>query len=376
MKLVIKKLVLQSLVEKAGSIVSGAGREMLPVLKNLYMEASLVDGRPRLRVVATDLDLAVIAESEMIQLEEPGTSIIPAKKLIDMVKEAGDVEIRLSTANDIATIVTPATSWSIPLMRDKYPPLPDTGTVQWFSVPSEPFASALKKVRNAISADLDKRPELTLVKCGPDGIFATDGARLHAASLSVPIDFELPAPAVDDLARLMRGDQGDAIRVAQSTSHILFEIANHVFIATKLQVQFPSIQHIVASKQASTMELQVCREDLVNAIKRARITADEETNRIMLTLDNHSLLVETRDKMGAACRESLAVHWNLPLFKVATNWMYLFQAVQDMEAPNIRMLFGQDRGRQKAPILIEEPNFYAIINQLRVDESPAVELVK
>jgi DNA polymerase III sliding clamp (beta) subunit (PCNA family) len=157
------------------------------------------------------------------------------------------------------------------------------------------------------------------------------------------------------------------IRVAQTEQHILFEIANNIFIATKLNVQFPSIQHIIRSREDNKLELQVSRDDLIAAIKRARITADEETNRIVLTVANHELIVETCDKLGGRCREKLSVHWSNPQFKFCTNWQYLFQAIVDMESPNIRLLFGQDKGKQKAPIVVEEANFFAVLNQLRTD---------
>ena len=364
MQLTIKKLVFQALVEKAGAIVAGSCREMLPVLKNFHIEATS-NGRPKLRVVATDLDLAVIAETEMIALEHAGESIVPAKKLIDMVKEAGDCDIILKTDDNIATITTPTTSWSIQLMKEKYPAIPKIESMQWTQMEAPPFAAGLKKVRNAISGDLDKRPELTLVKCGPTGLFATDGGRLHVSNVAVPIEFELPVLAVDDLARMMRGIQESTIRIAQTEAHILFEIANNVFIATKLQVKFPPIEHISNGIKNNQMELQVSREELVTAIKRARITADEETNRVTISLVEHSMVVETRDKMGATCRERLEVHWNHPPFKLSTNWQYLLQAITDMESPNIQILLGNDRGKQKAPIVLQEPNFYACINQLR-----------
>lgn len=370
MKITVKKLVLQALSEKAGAIVAGSAREILPVLKNFHIEA-IPGERPKLRLVATDLDLAVIAESEMVVIEEAGDSVVPARKLIDMVREAGDCDIVLVTNGEVATITTPTTSWSMALMKEKYPPIPDIRAVAWTELPAAPLASAMKKVRNAISSDMDKRPELTLVKCGPEGVFATDGARLHASSVSVPLDFELPYTAVDDLVRMMRGVQDAIIRIAQTEQHVLFEIANNVFIATKMQVTFPSVAHIIASRADNKMELQVTRDELVTAIKRVRITADEETSRVVLTLDAHTLLIETKDKSGGTCREKLSVHWTGAPLRFATNHTYLSQAIQDMESPNIRLLLGNDRGRQKAPIVLEEPNFYAIVNQLRVDDEPA-----
>jgi DNA polymerase III sliding clamp (beta) subunit (PCNA family) len=164
---------------------------------------------------------------------------------------------------------------------------------------------------------------------------------------------------------MMRGIQNSEVRIAQTDTHILFEIANNVLIATKLQVEFPPIEHIINSKANNNLELQVDVADLQTAIKRARITADEETNSITLKVNNHELLVETRDKTGGTCREKLNVHWTHPESVFATNWKYLLEAIQDMESPNISLLFGVDRGKQKSPILIQEDNYYAIINQYR-----------
>ena len=360
MRLIAKKLVLQAMSEKVGFVLS-SGKEIQPVLTNFHFEAA----EGSLRMIATDLDLSVLANTELVNVSEPGNAIIPAKKFLDIVKEAGDGDIEILVENDKAKISTPATRWEIQLMSEQYPAIPSITDIAWSNVQANLFCNALKKVRLAVADEGDPRPELTLVKCGKAGVLATDGGRLHLAKLEVPQEMELRVSAVNDLIKLMRPMAEGPVELSQTDSHYLFKIGNDIFIAAKMQVSFPDVQMLLSSVTENTLELQVDRESLLQAIKRTRITADEETNRIVLVLEKHGLSLETRDKQNNWCIEKVDVHWEHEKKVFSVNYRYLQDAITEMEAANIRMLFGQDEGKRKAPIAVEEANFISILNQLR-----------
>jgi DNA polymerase-3 subunit beta len=361
MKLRIKKLTLQSAVEKCASLVAGAIREIAPVLKNFHLEAR----EGSLRIIATDTDLTVIADTTLVVVDEPGDAIIPAKMFWDIVKECDDTDIELTVGDDhVAHVVTPTTTWDIQLMKEKYPPIPVYTDIKWSVVDAKGFATALRKVKPAIAKDMN-RPELTLVRCDTSGIVATDGPRMHNARFEVKEPVEIQSGAVDELLKILRHDIDDKIQIGQTQSHILFKIGNDVFLATKLQVAFP--MPVVAKQlQEITMnvkEMQCDREELINAVNRTRITADEETNRILLNLTANKLILETKDKANNQARETINVHWSQDPAQFSLNWMFLRDALDEMESPNICFVFGEDKGQRKAPVVLKEDNFIAVINQ-------------
>ncbi|HEC65246.1 MAG TPA: hypothetical protein ENI23_08130 [bacterium] len=362
MNLIAKKLVLQSMAEKASSIVSSTSKEIAPVLKNFHFEAR---SEPKqLRMVATDLDLSILEKTALVDVDEEGSAIIPAKKFLEIVKEAGDVDIRLATKDNVATISTPTTKWTIKLMQGEYPSIPSTEDVAWSSIKSDIFIKALRKVRNAVAKE-SIRPELTLVMCDSSGVYATDGARLHHAKEPIPVHIELQVSAVDDIIRIGRMSPNVDIGIAETDSHLLFDIGENIYMATKLQIPFPSITQLAASGDKNDMELQVDKEELDRAIKRARITADEETNRLNLILEDDSIMVVTRDKQDNSCEERIKAYWKHPRTVCSVNWVYLKEAIQEMESKTIKILVGKKVGKRISPIVISEDNFSATVLQLR-----------
>ena len=367
MELIIKKLALQSLLDKAGSVVTGCSKEMLPVLKNFQLEAT----PNQLRVLATDQDLSVISTTKMVTVNEPGEVIIPAEMLRNLTKECGDVDITINVTGDLGKISTGKTKWDLRLMTEKYPSIPMPENIQWSAIPADKLSTAIKKVRNAAGNDSAK-PEQTLIKFGALGVTATDGARLHHCNLPIPVEFELQAGAADLLLKILRATHSaveESVHVAQTDSHILFQVANDVFLATKLNVKFPVVTAILNSVKSNVLYLQLSRQELLDGINRTRITADTETNKVGLSLVSNKLMLETKDKNGNSCSEQLEVHWPNAAKTFSVNWQALKSAISDMDNANVLLKFGEPVGARLAPVAIEEDGFVAVINQLRTVEN-------
>jgi DNA polymerase-3 subunit beta len=353
------------MAEKASRIVAGCSKEIAPVLKNLQLEARSEDGGS-LRVIATDMDLAVLAKATVVDVQEPGDALMPAKKLLDIAKEASDGDLTVETSRGNAMISTATTRWDLQLVTDKYPPIPNVNGLTWTKVEAKQFMQALSKVRGAASREL-ARPELTLIHCSSDGVMASDGARMHLARvpISTPNPIDIQCGAADELISIMRRVADMQIGIAQTGSHIVFEIGNDIFLATKLNATWPDCRHILRNAENNKMELQVTRDELLSAIKRVRITADEETSRVNLSMQTDQMTISSRNKSGDTCSETLNVHWKNGVSVFSLNWTYLQDAASEMESPNIRLMFGEDVGKRKASVAVEEDNFIAVLNQLR-----------
>src|SRR3954470_7580013 len=101
----IKKFVLQALLEKAITVVPT--RDVMPVLKCFQF---VVDPQ-RLRVIASDCELSLIAATPMVSVSTPGTAVFPARKLLDIVKSAEDGDVLVKVRGNSAQIFIGRASW-------------------------------------------------------------------------------------------------------------------------------------------------------------------------------------------------------------------------------------------------------------------------
>ena len=75
-------------------------RDVKPILKNLKAVAE--DGRCTL--MATDLELGIRLEVRGLKVEEPGEAILPAARLIAILREAPDEELSIEADANACTV--------------------------------------------------------------------------------------------------------------------------------------------------------------------------------------------------------------------------------------------------------------------------------
>ena len=93
-----KRGTLQSLLEKAAMALPT--RDMTAILKNFQFQAF----PDKVQVVATNLELAVVASSTLVKVNSTGVAVFPAKRLMDLVKEAEDGDVTITVQQDAVTI--------------------------------------------------------------------------------------------------------------------------------------------------------------------------------------------------------------------------------------------------------------------------------
>lgn len=366
MKLETKKFVFQALFEKASSVVPS--KDIMPVLKNFQLEA-LED---RVRVVATDLELSVISSTEMVRTEQVGTAVFPAKKMLDIIREAEDGDMLIDVSDGQAHIRVGRASWTLRLQSGAdYPALPDIKSVELHPVDRVKFLGAIQSVRRAAAKDTT-RPSLMMIDVADGKMTACDGVRFQQALLGddFPMDMQLPIGAVDDLVKLLRTTDLEKVGIGESEYHLVFRVGSDVFIANKLMAQFPNVEELLLRPALQNKDrLLVDRGDLDAAVRRVRINADPETSAIVLELGNDSVTVLARDKFGNEATEAIEASWAGKERKVVVNHSFLADMLSMYDGKSCTFLLGEDTKSRKSPVMLrdEDTQTIGIINQMRQD---------
>lgn len=361
-----KKFVLQALLDKARAVLPS--RDVMPVLKNFQLEVS----EGSMRVVATDLELSVVSTTQMVVVNQPDVAVFPGKRLYDIVNEAEDGDLELVVRDGRAHIAVGRTTWDLMLMDgSEYPPLPDIDEVDLFEVDRGKFLGSLAAVRYAAATDT-VRPSLMMIDVSDGKMRAADGVRFQQADLgqALPLDFQIPIAAVDDLAKLLRSTDQNMLQIGETDNHLVFRIAGDIFIANKLTVAFPDVEEILLKPAlANNEKLYVDRNDLLAAIKRVRITADNETNAIVLAIARGLIIVRSKDKYGNQASEPIDAQWELPPREIAVNHEYLSQMLAMADMKSCQFLLGPSTKTRPCPLLLrdDESGTLGVLNQLRAD---------
>lgn len=362
-----KRFHLKDLVERA--VMAVPGKNIYPLLANFQV----VFGDGRLTVTATDMELSVISETRLAVCQGTGTVLIPAKKLLQMLREAAEGDVIVRITDGTASIVAGPTSWSLVLQPgDDYPPLPDVEKVSFTNVKRRDFLWALTLVKNAASRD-GTNPRLMAVSVSGGKVVAASHVRLHRVILpdvSFP-DMQIPVGAVDDLVKLLTGSQQEFIGIGEETHVLVFRIGSDVFMAGKLAQDYPDMENrlLLTPLASSKEELKVDKGDLMAAIRRVRITADKTTAAIGLRLAPGRLTVLSRDTNSNTASEEVPAIWGHKERVVVVNHEYLSDLLGLTEGPQALFVLGTDTSKRRTMILLrdDKAGTAGVIGQLPVN---------
>lgn len=359
----IKRFVAQGLFEKASAVVPS--KDLMPVLKNFLVEVS----PGSVRVVATDMELSVVCSTGLVEATGEGRMVIPAKKMLDIVREAPDGDILFTLADEL-TIQAGGASWTLRLPPgDDYPGIPDSSQVTWTTVSLEELLTGIQSVRYAAAQDMT-RPSLMMLNVKDKKMTACDGVRFQQTDVTFDIDVQIPIGAVNDLVRLLKAytDVVKEIEVGETEFHLVFKVGSDVFIAAKLMASFPDVESLLLRPALMNKDaLGLARADLVTAVRRVRINADPESSAIVLELSENACRVVSRDKWGNQASETLPASWQSGTRSVAVNAQYLLDMLGMSKSTSCQFFLGEDSKSKKSPLMLKDEGTVGIVNQMRVD---------
>ncbi len=361
----IKRFVLDTLIGKAGTVVPT--RDVMPVLKNLQLHAH----PGQLRVVGSDGEMSIIATTGLVQVSAPGTAVFLARKLADICKEAdeGDVHIRVDGTRAVVRIGR--AEWNLVLVSGAdYPGMPDIGEAAYRTVDRAGYLDALTAVRYA-ACRAAERANLMIIDVTDGRMIACDGARVaQAAVTDTGFSHQIPISAVDLLVKLLKNCGHDTIAVGESGDRLIYRFGEDTFIVNKLLAAFPDSEALyLRPALANTDPLAVERGDLVDAIRRVRISADANTAAIALHLEPGRLTVSARDRLGNTARETVDADWTGPTRTLAVNHTFLTDLIAQHPGTTLRFLLGDDTQTRRSPLLLRDPDAgtTGVVQQMKID---------
>ncbi len=365
LRLTIRKHVLQVLLDKAATVIPS--HDPMPVLKNFLVQVEA----DRLRVIATDLELSMIATTPLVTVDTPGTCVLPAKKMLTIVREAADEDVQIRVTGTSAHIVIGRASWTLKLAGgDDYPPLPKISDIAYTEVDRAALIGALTAVKYAASRD-PNRTSLNMVDIKQGRMIATDGSRFQQTQLAwFPVDMRIPIAAVDDLLRLLKISDLDRVHVGQSDNHLIFRFATDVFVVNKLIAQFPDMEkQLLKPALDNKHSLSTRTRDLLDAIKRVRINADPESSAIALIIDRQGITVQAKDKYGNTAAEAIDATWTGSQRTVVVNHKFLTDMFRGYSGDTAVFKLGDDTKTRKSMILLQDADVGSIgvVQQMNAD---------
>lgn len=342
-----------------------ATTDVMPTLRNFHVSVN----NKAMRVSGSNGVVSMTSALPVKKFDgQAGTYALPLRLLSIVRLSAGADDLHMlleSKDGKPHAKIDCGAKWEFSLMSpDGFPNLSAAATVERFPVEPSQFLTALNRIASAVSTD-SLRPGLMVIDIRDGKARASDGVRYQQIPIDFPFNCSIPSRAVTFLTRT----NPKLIEAGHTDSALVFRLDQSLFTIQKMTAPFPAVDEILLKPTLSNdQEVITDRVALINAIKRVRLFADEDTASVMLSLNKGSISVQCRDVQGSVAVEHVNADWSLSPRHLSFNHRHLTEFLSGSRSDQVGLRLGKDLVSRPSPLLIEDPDgFSGVISQIRMD---------
>src|SRR5262245_17015940 len=222
-------------------------KDLKPILKNL----KAVAGDGRCTLIATDQEVGIRLDVQGLTIEEPGEAILPAARLIAILRESRDSELTIDADASECKVTGAQVEFAMPSEDPaQFPDFPTFTEERYHEISAGSLREMIRRTVFA-TADETARFSMTGVMWELDGdharLVATDGRRLalaegvatgaggHGTKGQTPV---VPTKAMNLVERNLQDDEEELVKVCFRPNEVLFRTGRAVIYSRLVEGRF------------------------------------------------------------------------------------------------------------------------------------------
>ena len=318
-------------------------KSTMPMLANVLLRTQ---GKNKLLVAATDLNVSLSAELKSVNTTETGGITLGAKALHDIIVNMPGDEISLRKAdNNWAEIKAGKVAYRLVGMPDRdFPKIPDHREASFVEIEATLLREMIDRTLFSVCND-ETRFHLNGVLFESNGTLArmvsTDGHRLSKVERTLEGGPQLsagviiPKKGIVEIKRILEG--GGKCKLAIKTPYV-FTSTDEITLAVKLiDAQFPPYEQVIP--KGHTRNVIIDRHLLLDALKRAQLMSSE-TRGVKLQIAPSSLVVSSDNPDIGEVREELDADYSGDAVAIGFNPKYVIELLGQMVSDQVTLQLG------------------------------------
>lgn len=320
----------------ACQLVSAAlpARDVKPILQNL----KAVAGDGRCTLMATDMEVGIRLDVAGLTIQEPGEAILPAAKLLAILRESHDGELSIEADPSTCLIQGPSLEFEMPSEDPaQFPDLPTFAEDRYHEITAGTLREMIRRTVFAVADDSTRYSMSGVLWELDDGsakLVATDGRRLalaqgvatahggHTTKSQAPV---VPTKAMSLLERNL-DDPEETIKVCLRPNEVLFRTGRAVIYSRLVEGRFPDYKQVVPKKHSVRVPLQVM--PFMAAVRQAAIMTDDDSRRVTFRFAKHKLTLQAQGAQAGRSKIELPIEYESKGLDVNFNPQYLIEMLK------------------------------------------------
>ena len=298
MKFTVSSSLLLSRLQMVGKVTSS--KNTMAILDNFLLQ---VNGN-KLTITASDLETTLTTTLEVDNQEGDITIALPAKLLIDSLKEFPEQPLcfDINPENLAVMLRTETGNYNfIGQNGNEYPKAPELKEEHFkYTMESSVLGAGVSKTAFAAATE-DLRPTMTGIyfRFGNEGVtfVATDAHKLvrlinKTVTSEVESSFILPRKAANTVKNLVASEKCD-VQISFDDKNIIFELPTYRMICRQIEGRFPNYNGVIP--QNNPYEIILDRHQFISALKRILAFANQGTYLVKLSIEAGRMTLSAQD---------------------------------------------------------------------------------
>lgn len=340
MKFVVSSVDLLSHLQNVSRVISS--KNTLPILDNVLFK---LEGKT-LELTASDLESTFVTSMELENASESGNIAIPARLLLDTLKEFPDQPLTFNVNLDDFKVVISSENgqYDLPGQNgDDFPQLPAikeeskasfqlSAEVLLNGITNTLFATAddeLRPVMNGIFFELSS-DELTFV--------ASDAHKLvrykrNDVKSETSASFIMPKKPSSLLKSILPKEKGEVL-VEFDNKNAFFTLSKYKLISRLVEGNYPSYNSVIPTDNPNKVIID--RLKLFNALKRVSVFSNQASNLIKLQLTGNQMTVSAQDiDFSISAFERIPCQYENDDMEIGFKSVFLIEIIQNINSADI-----------------------------------------
>ena len=319
MKFSCEKEILLGLLGTASRAVTG--KSSMPLLEGLLICADA----STLTVTGYDMSMGIRTTTET-DVVEPGSIVINAKLLLDIVRKLPNDVVYIETDDKLMTTVKcgRAVFNLAATEADEFPALAEVSSATGFSLPQNILKSMISQTIFSVS-DNESKPIHTGCLFELDGsrlnVAAVDGYRLSVRretieGMSGEMKFVVPGASLREIERIL-GEDDEPVEIFPDQKNILFRIGGTTLITRLIEGEFLNYRAAIPNDFEHVVSID--SHELISSIERVSLIVSEKLkNPVRVHFDGNYVQLSCVTAIGKSydecpidgCIEDLEIGFN------------------------------------------------------------------
>ncbi|AET65767.1 DNA polymerase III, beta subunit [Desulfosporosinus orientis DSM 765] len=310
----------------------------LPVLQGILIQTE----NQSLQFAATDLEMGIRCDVPA-QVDEPGTTIVPAKLFAEVVRKLPDTTISLEERGRSIKICY----YQSELVLNGYDPeefplLPDLIEPLSFSIPTMVFKNMIRQTIFSCATE-ESRPVFNGILLQIDGsmirLVATDTHRLAymISEIANPEEVRfsgiVPSKTLSEIYRLLK-DEDEVITISYSNNQVVFQFGSIYLVSRLIEGQFPNYKQVIPQTCETKVNLSV--REFLDAVERASLLSRDKSgaNIIRINVEGNELRIDQTSELGKIS-EQIGIEMEGNDVRIAFNAKFLIDALKVIDSEHV-----------------------------------------